>query len=242
MKICVAQTRPVTGDIKANIDNHKKLIALAVSHDADIIIFPELSLTGYEPTLAKKLAANPSEARFDEFQTISDDRKITIGVGVPTKSTTGLHISMMIFQPHQPRKVYSKKYLHPDEDEFFVSGLNVTNLKVNNADIALAICYEISIAEHTATVLSMGAKIYIASVAKFARGMEKAKAELSNTAKENKVIVLLSNCVGLCDGNECAGQSAIWNSQGVIVGQLDHLSEGILMIDDGTKEVTQAIL
>ena len=40
MKICVAQTKPVKGDIKSNIDDHKKLIDLAVSNKADLIIFP----------------------------------------------------------------------------------------------------------------------------------------------------------------------------------------------------------
>jgi len=58
MKICVAQTRPVKGDIQSNIENHKKFIDLAVSGGADTIIFPELSLTGYEPELAKELATN----------------------------------------------------------------------------------------------------------------------------------------------------------------------------------------
>ncbi len=47
MKICVAQTRPVKGDIQTNIDNHKRLIDLAISNGADTIIFPELSITGY---------------------------------------------------------------------------------------------------------------------------------------------------------------------------------------------------
>jgi predicted amidohydrolase len=47
MKICVAQTRPIKGNIQSNIVNHKKLIDLAVSNGAVIVIFPELSLTGY---------------------------------------------------------------------------------------------------------------------------------------------------------------------------------------------------
>ncbi len=85
MKICVAQTKPVKGDIQRNIENHKKLIDMAASHGADIIIFPELSLTGYEPTLAKELATTQDDSRFDDFQQISDRRQITIGIGVPTK-------------------------------------------------------------------------------------------------------------------------------------------------------------
>ena len=47
MKICIAQTRAVKGDIEANLVNHKKSIELAAAHGAEMIIFPELSLTGY---------------------------------------------------------------------------------------------------------------------------------------------------------------------------------------------------
>jgi len=79
MKICAAQTRPVTGDIPANIGNHDKLIGLAVAGKADLIIFPELSLTGYEPTWAKKLAVKWDDARLDVFQEISDTRHIPSG-------------------------------------------------------------------------------------------------------------------------------------------------------------------
>jgi predicted amidohydrolase len=43
MKICVAQTRPVKGETEKNIEIHKKFIDLAISKEADMIFFPELS-------------------------------------------------------------------------------------------------------------------------------------------------------------------------------------------------------
>jgi predicted amidohydrolase len=61
-KICVAQTRPVKGDIQSNINSHKNLINLAVAIVAELIIFPELSLTGYDPTLAKELATSAHDS------------------------------------------------------------------------------------------------------------------------------------------------------------------------------------
>ncbi|HEX6428919.1 MAG TPA: carbon-nitrogen hydrolase family protein, partial [Niastella sp.] len=122
MKIGVAQTRPVTGDIPANIEYHKTFIALAAMNGVDAIIFPELSLTGYEPSLAKELATDTTDSRFDPFQQLSDTKQITIGVGVPTKSASGIHISMVLFQPNKPRQLNTKKYLHADEEPFFVSG------------------------------------------------------------------------------------------------------------------------
>ena len=239
MKICVAQTRPVKGDIQSNIGHHKKLINLAVFHGADIIIFPELSLTGYEPTLAKELATHQDDRRLDDFQKISDTQQITIGVGVPTKNTTGICISMVLFQPHKARQTYSKKYLHPDEEEFFVSGQSFTGLKVNKTNIALGICYEISVPEHAENAFESGAEIYIASVAKFLNGIDKALKRLSDIASTYDMTVLMANCVGPCDGEECAGKTSIWNNKGLLAGQLNNTNEGIVIIDTDTQELIE---
>lgn len=242
MKICVAQTRPVKGDIQSNIAHHKKLIDLAVSHGADTIIFPELSLTGYEPKLAKALATHQDDRRLDDFQKISDTQQITIGVGVPTKNNAGICISMILFQPHKARQTYSKKYLHPDEEEFFVSGQNATGFIGDKTLIALAICYEISVPEHAENAFKSGAAIYMASVAKFVNGIDKALKRLSDIANEYSMTVCMSNCIGPSDGEECAGKTSIWNNKGVLAGQLNAADEGILMIDTDTQELIEKII
>ncbi|MBF2708675.1 carbon-nitrogen hydrolase family protein [Flavobacterium soyangense] len=72
MKITVAQTRPIKGDITANIETHNKMINLAVSHKADAIFFHELSLKSYEPELSKELATNQDDTKLDCFQEISN--------------------------------------------------------------------------------------------------------------------------------------------------------------------------
>ena len=64
MKICVVQAESVKGDVQSNISNHKRLIDLAVSDGAEIIIFPELSLTGYEPEIAEEFATSKDDSRF----------------------------------------------------------------------------------------------------------------------------------------------------------------------------------
>ncbi len=231
MKICVAQTHPVKGDIQGNIENHKKLIGHAVENNADLIIFPELSLTGYEPTLAKELAITKEDNRLDDFQILSDANEISIGVGAPTKSDSGICISMILFQPNKLRKIYSKKYLHADEEPFFVSGDNFPCLTIKETKIAFAICYEISIEEHAERAHKDGATIYIASVAKFESGIEKALQRLASIASDYKMTVLMSNCVGNSDGQKCAGKTSIWNSNGVLMNQLNESEEGILIVE-----------
>jgi predicted amidohydrolase len=239
MKICVAQTRPVKGNIQNNIGNHKRLIDLAVSNGADMIIFPELSTTGYEPQLAKELATDPNDRRFDDFQRISDTRQVTIGVGVPTKTDTGIYISMVLFQPHKARQMYSKKYLHSDEEPFFASGQNSICLLGDEMNIALAICYELTVPEHAEEASQSGARIYIASVAKSANGVEKAVERLAEIASRYSMTVLMSNCVGHCDNFESAGRSSAWNDEGLLLGQLNDTDEGMLIFDTDTRETIE---
>lgn len=239
MKICVAQTRPVKGDVQRNIEAHKKWIDLAISNRVDAIIFPELSVTGYEPQLANSLAIQLDDSRFDAFQRLSDVGQIIIGVGVPTKAGTGICISMLLFQPHKERQTYSKKYLHSDEEPFFVSGQSTVGLIGNKANAALAICYELSVPEHAEDAAKSGAQVYIASVAKSVEGVVKAAQRLSEIANTYSMTVLMSNCIGECDGMECGGKTAVWNKKGALKGQLDDTTEGILIFDTNTEELIE---
>ena len=236
MKICVVQNESVRGDVQSNIGNHKKLVDLAVSDGAEIIIFPELSLTGYEPEIAGELATDKDDSSLDALQEISDSKHVTIGVGLPTKSDKGVCISMVLSHPHSTRQLYSKAHLHADEKPFFVNGQNPTSF-IGETRVALAICYEISVPKHAEDASKSGAAVYVASVAKFVSGIEKAADRLSEIASKYSMPVLMSNCVGRADNSECAGLTAVWNSEGMLVEQLDATNEGLLILDTETQEV-----
>ncbi|WP_420149020.1 carbon-nitrogen hydrolase family protein [Spirosoma sp.] len=242
MKIAVAQTRPIRGDIRRNIEKHTALIDLAASAGASMVIFSELSLTGYEPELAGKLATYQDDSRFEDIQKISDAKTITIGAGMPTVSESGIRISMLIFQPNSPRQVYSKQHLHADEFPYFVAGDQPVFLTKGKQKVALAICYELSIPGHSAYAVQQGATVYVASVAKTLTGVENAGQTLSNIANTCSIPVLMANCIGYCDTFESAGNSAIWNSNGVLIGQLKSTDEGILMIDTETQDLVEKLL
>ena len=237
MKIAIAQTKPVRGDIESNINNHKKIIELAVTYQADIIVFPELSITGYEPELAKQLATAKDDHRFDELQTISDDKKIIICVGMPTNSGPCVYISMIIFQPAKPRELYSKQYLHSDEEPYFINGDQQVFVTNGNHKIAPAICYELSVSEHSENAFNNAATIYMVSVAKTNSGVEKAIETLSAIAKKYSIVVVLSNSVGPSDNFIAAGKSSIWNNKGSLLAQLDNLNEGLLIFNTDTHEI-----
>jgi predicted amidohydrolase len=242
MKICIAQTKPIKGNVSANIEAHKRFIELALTLNAEAIFFPELSLTGYEPELAKTLATNQNDHRLDIFQETSDKNKIIIGLGLPTATESQIRISMIIFEPNKPRQTYSKQQLHSDEFPYFENGVKQVIISTNDKKIAPAICFESLQPTHSENAFKLGADIYLASVAKPANGVEKAFDHYPKVAKQYSMPVLMANCVGFCDNFLSVGKSAVWTKEGKLVGQLDDKTEGVLLFDTETEEIVKRIL
>lgn len=242
MKVCIAQIRPKKGDVLANIEKHKMFVALASSLNANSIFFSELSLKGYEPELAKVLAIDKDDSQLNDFQVLSDHHKITIGLGAPTKSKTGIQISMIVFQPYLSRQSYSKQQLHADELPFFVAGNHQLVLNILNTKVGLAICFESLQPSHSENINKLGTDIYMASVAKSENGIKKALIHYPEVARKYAMPVFMSNCVGFCDNFESVGSSAIWSKEGNIIRKLDDKNEGILIFDTETLAVTTQII
>jgi predicted amidohydrolase len=235
MKISIAQIKPLTGDIAANIEKHKVAIELACSAGADAIFFPELSLTAYEPALAAHLAISPNDTRLACFEQISNAKGISIGLGAPLKSGTGICIGMLIFQPGCAIQCYAKQQLHPDEFPYFKGGNQQVVITCGTARIAPAICYESLQAEHASQARQLGANLYLASVAKSAQGLSKARTHYPDIAIRYAMPVLMVNSVGYCDNFMAAGSSAAWTKQGQLVGQLGDTNEGLFIFDTQTE-------
>ena len=238
MKIAIAQTKPTKGDIQSNIKSHLKFIRLASSNNANCIFFPELSLTGYEPELASNLAITIHDERLLKFQEICDLKKITIGLGAPTLTQTGIQISMLIFQPEQAMQTYSKQQLHVDEFPYFKCGDRQLILSVETDIIAPAICFESLQPEHAKIASELGAQIYVASVAKPQSGIDKAMLHYPLIASKYSMPVLMSNYVGSSDNFVNVGSSAVWDKQGNLLAKLDDVNEGLLIFDTVTSETT----
>ena len=234
MKLCAVQYASVTGDVESNVARHVEFVELAASHGAELIFFPELSLTGYEPTLAKGLATHEEDPRLDVFQRLSDTHGIVIGAGLALVTSRKPRIGMVVFQPQTGRHAYAKQRLHEDELPYFSPGERPMLIETREHRLALAICYESLQPDHAATAASLGADVYLASVAKQPQGMDEAYAYYATFAREHAMTILLANCVGPCDGDTGGGRSAAWNDRGSYVAALDGLQEAILMLDTAT--------
>lgn len=241
MKICIIQTHSKKGNIKGNIESHLNLIKLTISHSPDLIVFPELSITNYEPKLAHKLARHSDDSVFSAFQKITDQMNCSITIGLPLLSESGVHIAMIIFRPHQIRSTYCKQYLHPDELKYFKPRASESILKIKNENIGLAICYESTHLKHIQDTMQKEVNAYIISAAKDQKGFNSSSEDYAKIAFSNKVPVVLSNSIGQCEDFTAIGKSSVWNSKGDLIAQLDDLNEGFIVFDTDTEltEVSQ---
>lgn len=242
MRIALAQCQSVPGDMQANAAHHERFISKAVEEAADMIVFPELSLCNYEPTLASQCALSLNGQMLNHFQALADKSNIAILPGAPLQKPNGITIAMPIFRPFEPLVINEKQYLHADEFPFFIPGENLKSFSYKGIRISLAICYELSVEEHTVSVMKENSSIFLVSVSKTFKGIEAALQTLSAIAKQYGIHVLMVNNIGEADGSVCAGCSSVWNIDGALIGQLASNVEGLLYFDTETGNTSQHIM
>lgn len=230
MRIGLAQIRSVTGEVEANVAHHIRVAKAAVTAGAELVVFPELSLTNYEPEVATALPLGLDDERLRPLRDLAEETSVRLAVGAPVSTTALPAIAMIILDPERDPTVIGKGYLHEDERQWFSewAGSSVWEGRIR---VGMAICYEISVDEHLATLQAAGPDLYLASVAKTPKGMEAARRSLSDNAKRLGVPGLLVNSVGSCEGVLAGGGSCICAPDGTTVAALGPSAEGVLVFD-----------
>ena len=231
MKLALAQYQSIAGNIPENLVRHEAQIVAAARQGAALIVFPELSITGYEPSLAASLATTSDDVRLNGIQALSDQYNLTVALGLPLRVSTGVQIGMVIFQADQPRLVYAKQFLHEDELPYFVPGSESMRFEVEGMKVVPAICYESLRPEHAAQCGPEGVDIYLASVAKPSAGVSKAYQHYPSIAKQYGMNVVMANSVGPSDTFVGAGRSAAWDREGTLQTRPEDQTEGLLLFD-----------
>jgi predicted amidohydrolase len=226
----VAQFASFRENYRQNIERHMEFIRLASDNHAKIVIFPEMSLTGYERELAKAQCFTKDDTRLECLRKISADCSITVVAGGPLLLDNHLYIASWIFTPSQGTQIYTEKYLHPGEELYFEPGAqNDPTVILDGESFSFAICYDIERDEHVACVAEKKSDFYAASIFYTQNGIESGLARLQKIAKENSMAVLMSNCVG--EGFElmAGGRSSIWSNRGELIISADSNSQCLVV-------------
>ena len=147
MKVRAIQFSPVLGDISKNLIFHKRKIEEAKKDKIDLIIFPELSISGYYlKDIVYDISLKPEDETISEFKKLS--RNIDIILGVPFEEEPGIiYNSALYFSKeeliHNHRKVQLPNFGMFEEKMIFKSGNLFKSFKIKNFTAGILICREI---------------------------------------------------------------------------------------------------
>jgi predicted amidohydrolase len=122
-KIAAAQVPSVRGDIDGNITTHAAAIAAAAQHHVSVLVFPELSLTGYEPDLAAELALEPTDGQLVPLLALARQHHIEVVVGAPLRNGLAKPaLGAIVMSASGATGTYRKMHLGASERTYFASG------------------------------------------------------------------------------------------------------------------------
>ena len=233
MIIALAQITPTIRKIEKSIEEHIYWIKLAKKQNAKLVVFPELSLTNYDPAFCIKNSINLTDKLFDRFQKLSDRLDISFAIGAPLKSKVGVNISMILFSKESKPFVYNKQFLHKDELQFFVEGDNKQPFPIPS--LSAAICYESTIEEHYNKAAQKGSDMYMVSVAKSVVGVKRNRKHLQNIARLHSMNILHVNYAGDCGEFIAGGETSVISKKGKVLAKLPSKEEGLLIYNWDTN-------
>lgn len=97
--LAAAQYPAAAANIACNLERHLEFVAQAAEQQVQLLVFPELSLSGYELADAAELALTLGDPRLQPLAAAAQSHQMTIIVGAPLRSGQALHIAALIFPP-----------------------------------------------------------------------------------------------------------------------------------------------
>jgi predicted amidohydrolase len=232
--IAAAQSGSVPGDIPGNVAVHLRFGTAAAKCGVHLLVFPELSLTGYEPALAGSCAVGLDDPRLDSLRQLSEDANMTVVAGAPVRNSENqLHITALVFRPDGSGLVYTKEYLHSGEEEVFRArdGGRCASRRGYQYWLGHLRGYE----SPAASRRRRGSRGERLRRRRFAtgEGLRRGRCAFKQLCFGAQDGRLMSNHSGPSGGWVSAGKSAIWSEDGGLVAASAGTDEGLIV---GGKE------
>ncbi|MEV0494350.1 carbon-nitrogen hydrolase family protein [Streptomyces atratus] len=215
--VAVSQPSCLHLDIAANATAHAEAITGA---GARLVVFPELSLTGYDLTAP---AISPDDARLRPIVSACRSTGATALVGAPVREADGReYIAVLAVTGEGARVVYRKMRLHGEEFDRFAPGEKPEVLVIDGVRLGLAVCYDAAVPEHAAETAALGIDAYVAGTL-YGVGPDSAArrdGHMRERALAHGVWVVLATSAGASGTYpETSGGSGVWDPDGAVVVQ-----------------------
>lgn len=236
LTVAAGQATCVGLDIPGNVAQAAELVRLAADEGADVLVLPELFLTGYE--LAAVVAdpeshtLRPGDPRLDRLATACAETRTAVVVGAPTRhlESGDLHISAWVIgRDGGFAAQYHKQHVDPAERVAgFSPGTSGCTLVLDGWRLGLGVCWDSSFPEHARAAALDACHAYLVG-AMFGRGggAHRRATLCPARALDNAIYVVLANHSGQSGPYQGCGHSAVWNPDGTLLADAGLADPGL---------------
>jgi predicted amidohydrolase len=199
LTIAVAQPEP---GIQAHVDAIERA-------DARLVVFPELSTTGYH------LDADPVD-----LQPIVDACRTTQSIALVGGPADG-HIAMIRVDGRGAHVVYRKSFLGGDEPDHFTPGPGARTIDVDGWKVGLGICKDTGVQQHIDDTAALQPDLYVAGLVHHDHELDEQERRANRIARATGAYVAFASHAGPTGGgfDATAGNSAIYSAEGTALAR-----------------------
>jgi NAD+ synthase (glutamine-hydrolysing) len=248
MRLALAQINTVVGDLDGNRDRIVASLRDAQSAGADLVLFPELAVTGYPP---EDLLLRPGFLRAAD-RSLAEIARATDGlvalVGTP-HFAGDLYNACAVCAHREVKAIYRKRFLPTygvfDEDRYFASARDLVALRSGESLVGLTICEDMWQPGPPATDLALaGVQLLVnISASPFHVGKDREREEMFvSRARDSAAFIAFCNAVGGQDELIFDGHSLVLDDEGEVVARAPGFEEALLVVDvDPTAAVARRL-
>lgn len=252
--IAVAQIDPVLGDVQRNLRKHLDFASRAVKKGADLIVFPELSLTGYTlRDINLDVALKPGHSAVLKALISRSKRISIVAGGVEESGSFGLYNSAFFLENGKllgiHRKVYPPTYGMFEEMRYFSAGRSVKAVDSKLGRLGVLICEDLWHVSLPFLLVQDGVQVILGLAASPTRlaGTANPPAIATINSENHKAYarllstyVVFCNRVGFEDGVSFWGGSEVVDPNGEIVARAKLFEEDLILAEIDDNEVRRA--
>ena len=244
MRLALAQINTVVGDLEGNRRRILERLEEARGEGAQLVLFPELAVTGYPP---EDLLLRPAFVRAAE-ESLQEIARATAGiaalVGFP-HFDRDLHNACAVCADGEVKAIYRKRFLPNygvfDEYRYFAPGDDLVLLQVGETLVGPTVCEDVWQPGPPATDLALAGAHLIANISAspYHVGKEREREDMLVTrARDSVAFLAFCNAVGGQDELVFDGHSVVIDDEGKILARAPGFEEALLVVD---VEPTEAV-
>jgi NAD+ synthase (glutamine-hydrolysing) len=244
LRLALAQINSRVGDLEGNAAKITEYVDRARDEGAELVLFPELAVTGYPPE-DLLLKEHFLQAATEAVYSLADEAEgIVVLVGFPERAED-VHNALAVLADGQLHAVYRKSVLPNygvfDEERYFQVGDGGAVLELGNARLGLTICEDVWTPGPPASdeALAGAALIVNASASPYyaRKGCERERM-LIQRARDNLCAVAFTNLVGGQDELVFDGHSLLLDHEGCVLARAPQFAEALVV---GTVDLQAAL-